>query len=660
MSISRMTKVMLASHKGEAKELLESIQDAGIMEVLDAEKAMVSKEWPELVVSSARPRDIEETIRELKSGISFLNNYREKTGGLFAAKPAVARSQYLKIVSGKETLDLLEQSLKVQGRLGELESRSENISSAISMLEPWVGLSISVEEMKELTRASCVAGIIPDKCFDEIVEKLGEMGAAVEDVGNRRGDHACLIAGLKENHAEILKVLRAGDFEEVRFDNMAGGVSELIEGYRQEKESIALEIRELAEQASKLAEGGLDLEVLHDHYQNLLEREQTWIDSPETEHTIILEGWVKRKDYKRLEKIVNGFEASSLSKMELAEDEFPPIEIDNAASVKPFETITRLHGMPNIGDVDPTAFLAPFFALFFGLCLTDAGYGIIIAIIFWWLIKKFQGDKKALWMFLICSVSTIIAGALTGGWFGDAIQSLLPQDSSAFKVLNGFRESIMLFDPMQDPMTFFVLSIGLGYFQIMFAICIGFFNKLLQKDYATAIFNHLTWLIFLNCLLVMGLSKAGIVSEGVSKLAGWVAISQAVIIFLFTERKSGIAGRIGGGVFALFSTVFYFGDVLSYVRLMALGMVTAGLGMAINILVKLVMDVPYVGFILGALLFVVGHSVNIALSVLSSFVHSLRLQFVEFFPKFFVGGGRAFEPLQKKYEYILMNTKKEN
>ena len=127
---------------------------------------------------------------------------------------------------------------------------------------------------------------------------------------------------------------------------------------------------------------------------------------------------------------------------------------------------------------------------------------------------------------------------------------------------------------------------------------------------------------------------------------------QAVLIFFFTERKSGLGGRIGGGVFALFNTVFYFGDILSYVRLMALGMVTAGLGMAVNILVGLLMDVPYVGWILGAILFVVGHLFNLAMSTLSSFVHSLRLQFVEFFPKFLAGGGKDFEPLCETYKHI--------
>ncbi|GAG96340.1 unnamed protein product, partial [marine sediment metagenome] len=150
------------------------------------------------------------------------------------------------------------------------------------------------------------------------------------------------------------------------------------------------------------------------------------------------------------------------------------------------------------------------------------------------------------------------------------------------------------------------------------------------------------------------LSKTGKLPEILAMPFGILAIIQAVLIFLFTERKSGLAGRIGGGVFGLFGAVFYFGDILSYVRLMALGMVTAGLGMAVNILVKLLIDIPYVGWLLAAVMFVVGHLFNLAMSTLSAFVHSLRLQFVEFFPKFMEGGGKDFIPLKKKYKHVLV------
>ena len=259
-------------------------------------------------------------------------------------------------------------------------------------------------------------------------------------------------------------------------------------------------------------------------------------------------------------------------------------------------------------------------------------------------------------MLMICSGLTVIAGVLTGGWFADTFQTLLPQAAG----LNAVREKLMLFDPMTQPLVFIGIALALGYIQVLFGLGIAFVNYLKQKNYAAAIFEKLTWLVLLNSLLLFALAKSGLLPGVLAPVFGIVALIQVALIFWFTERNSGLAGRIGGGTFAVFSTVFYLGDMLSYVRLMALGMVTAGLGMAVNILTQLLMEVPYVGFILGLLMFVVGHTVNIALSLLSAFVHSWRLQFVEFFPKFFSGGGREFTPLRNAYQHILIRDKDES
>jgi V/A-type H+-transporting ATPase subunit I len=210
----------------------------------------------------------------------------------------------------------------------------------------------------------------------------------------------------------------------------------------------------------------------------------------------------------------------------------------------------------------------------------------------------------------------------------------------------------MLFDPMTQPMVFFLLSLGLGYFQILFGLFIAFFANLAKKDWAAAIWDQLTWIIHLNSLLCLGLAAGGVIPAGFAKPCGIIAIITSLNILLFTLRSGGWGGRIGMGVYQLFSTVFYMGDTLSYARLMALGMVGSGFGMAVNVLVKLVAEAPYVGWVLGAAVFVIGHLFNIALSILGAFVHTMRLQFVEFFPKFFTGGGRDFIPLRKKYRHI--------
>ena len=358
--------------------------------------------------------------------------------------------------------------------------------------------------------------------------------------------------------------------------------------------------------------------------------------------------------------MVKPFDACDIAAIEPAQDEDPPVEIDNGPLSTPFETVTRLYGMPTTSDVDPTIFMAPFFALFFGICMTDAAYGLILLGLLFWLMRKIKGDKKFVVMLIFCSITTVIAGALTGGWFADSIQSLLPQSEAGIgTTLNAWRVKMMLFDPMEKPLIFIGISLALGYVQVLFGLSIALVNLLSQKRYAEAVFEKLTWLILLNSILLYALAKAAVLPAALAPVMGIIALVQMAIIFWFTERNNGLGARLGGGAFAVFSTVFYAGDMLSYVRLMALGMVTAGLGMAVNILAKLLMDIPTIGFVLGLLMFVVGHIVNIALALLSAFVHSLRLQFVEFFPKFFTGGGRIFKPLRNSYRYVSI-VKNEN
>ncbi len=370
---------------------------------------------------------------------------------------------------------------------------------------------------------------------------------------------------------------------------------------------------------------------------------------PATGQTVFLEGWVRSEDYGKLQTIVGRFDAASVGQIDVAEGEEKPVEIENSQRARPFEVITRLYGMPHTTDVDPTPFLAPFFALFFGICLTDAAYGLVMLGFMWWLLKKIKGDAKFVKMMLVCSVTTVIAGALTGGWCGDAIQVFVPQ-------LSGFRNALMWFDPLLSPMHFFYISLALGYLQIIFGIGLAFWHKWQRGDKREAICDHGTWFIWLNSLTIFGLAKAGLLPAFVGTFFGLVAIVPALGIVLFSEREGGWGARIGMGCYNVFSTVFYVGDVLSYIRLMALGMVTAGFGMAINSIVQQVMDMGIIGYIMGAVIFIGGHVFNIANSCLSAFVHSMRLQFVEFFTKFLQGGGRDFAPLRKEYKHIQVDA----
>jgi V/A-type H+-transporting ATPase subunit I len=653
MAIAQMAKIIIVSHHSQASELLEALQREGICHILNADEAIVSRDFHDIGASAERPKDIEGMLSRLGKSIAFLGKYAQVQKGLASAlspRTVIDEQSYNKVVSDRKIQNTIEKCEHLEVSMEKTKGEIENLQSTLEMLRPWSSLETPVEEIGQLSQASCWAGLIPNQHYEQIEEKLGELGAEIQQIGPAGNRQACLIACLKEQTDEVQKSLRSAEFEPVNFESMTGTSSELISEHSKKLKNAQSELNNHTEQAAALSENLLNLHILYDHHQNLLSREQTKGTAPATESTVLLEGWVKKRDFSRLQKLVSSFDASNLMEIEPAEDENVPVEIENTTYVRPFESITRLYGMPEYSNLDPTIFLAPFFALFFALCLTDAAYGIIMIALVAWLSRKMQGDKKMMRMFIICSAITVVAGALTGGWFGDAVQVFLP-------ALTPLRAKMMWFDPLESPMTFFVLSLTLGYFQVIFGICVALWHNLKQRQYVAAVFDQITWLIMLNSLVVFGLGKAGVLPAALGSVFGPLAAIPAIAIVLGSEREGGWGQRLGMGGYNLFSTVFFVGDILSYARLMALGMVTAGFGMAINVIVKMVaqIPVPVLGIVLAAIIFIGGHLFNLGMSMLSAFVHTLRLQFVEFFPKFFVGGGRDFVPLAKKYKHIYIS-----
>ena len=649
MAIAQMAKVIIVSHQTQASELLEVLQREGICQILNAQEAMVSKDWPDLTTGAERPVKTEELLNRLAKSVAFLKRYSESPKGLasvLSPRTVIDEQAYNQVVSSREIPEVIEQCHKCEAAIEKFKTGRENLLGTLEQLRPWVSLEAPVEEIGRLRQTTALAGLIPARQLEQLEQELGELGAAIEVVGTSGDRYACLTACLNQNLNDLQKLLRSVDFEAVGFEDMTGTVAELIKENSEKLDDVENQLKTEQNKALSLSKNLLKLQILHDHYENLLNREQTKNAVPTTQHTVLLEGWVKKSDYARLEKIVSHFGASSLSRIEPAEDEEVPVEIENKNYIRPFEVITRLYGMPQHFEVDPTVFLAPFFALFFALCLTDAGYGLVIIALMIFFIKKMQGDKKLMWMLGICSAVTVVAGALTGGWFGDAIQQFIP-------ALQPIRKKMMWFDPFENPMIFFKVALVLGYIHILTGLVIAFVHNLKRKKYIAAVCDQLTWLVMLNSIVVFAAGKTGLVSAEIGSLFGKLALIPAGMILLFSHREGPFVGRIGMGIYNLFSAIFYIGDVLSYLRLMALGMVTAGLAMAINVIAKIALDIPYgLGIVATVTILVGGHTFNMAINALGAFVHTLRLQYVEFFPKFFVGGGRLFEPLSKKYKHV--------
>lgn len=650
-----MAKILIACHKSQASELLEALQQSGICQILNAEEAMVSKHYPDLGTAGERPRQLEEKLNLITKSLDFLRQYADRPKGLAAAlapRIEINQNKYKSVVEDKTVDELLKTTSQVQSKIDKIQGEIENINGKLEKLWPWEELDVPLNELGDMKKAVCIAGLLPANKLADVSTKLLELGTAVEPVGTSGMQFAILVVCMKDAAGEVQKSLRSADFESVSFEGLSGTAAELIAESQSKLQQLYTELDRYRAEAKTLAHDYIKLEILHDHYANQLERDKTENDSPATERTVILEGWVRTKNHKKLEQIVGSFNAASVSQIVPAEDEEIPVEIENRKIIRPFEVVTRLYGMPKHYNLDPTVFLAPFFAIFFGMCIADAGYGLLMLALLAFFIVKMQGDKKLLYMLALCAVAVVVIGALTGGWFGDGVQKFIP-------ALGPVREKMMWFDPFKNPMLFFGLAVGLGYFQLITGLVIAFFHNIIKKDFVAAVCDQLTWIVMLNSLVLLGAAKGGFIPANLGRIFGFTAIIPAVMIFLFSHREGGIGARLGMGFYNIFSSVFYLGDVLSYLRLMALGMVGAGLAMAINVIAQISGNIPYIGIIVTIVILVFGHIFNLLLAILSAFVHTLRLQYVEFFPKFLVGGGKEFKPLTKQYDYICFDNKKE-
>jgi V/A-type H+-transporting ATPase subunit I len=374
-----------------------------------------------------------------------------------------------------------------------------------------------------------------------------------------------------------------------------------------------------------------------------------------TDQVVMLRGWIPESELPAVKKALASFDSSiEIVITEPGPDDTVPSHIVNPSWCLPFENLTRLYGAPKYGEIDPTPLLAPFFLIFFGMCLGDAGYGLIMIGFFTWFLRKFKrmptGFREFFKLFVLSGISAVVVGVLTGSWFGDLVDAF-----GIFSFLRPLKNAPVILNPMENPMTYLAISLALGIVQLMFGLGIAFYDALRKKNYMGAFADTGGWIVFLVGLLLWGGTAGGFLPAETASLAKTLAIAGAVVLIATQGReKTGIISKAISGVLSLYGVTSYLGDVLSYSRLLALGLATSAVGVIINMLAGLAGSVPFVGWILALLLIVGGHIFSIAVNVLGAFVHSLRLQYVEFFSKFYTGGGRVFAPLTYNTSYVFI------
>ena len=368
-----------------------------------------------------------------------------------------------------------------------------------------------------------------------------------------------------------------------------------------------------------------------------------------------IKGWIREKDVKVLKGLVDEvYPENYLIIEEPTEKDDVPIILENTKIIEPFEIVTDLYGRPVYKNIDPTGPLSLFFAISFGFCLTDAGYGLLLIIISSFLIKKLRflpNFVKFSKLLLICGISTLIIGALTGGWFGDIIYKV----SEDFKFIK-FLKKMVILNPLEGgdkAVNFLLVTLVIGYIQILWGLILNLYNQI--KNYSIKHSGEGICLLLIQSIVAFIILIYIKTKKVPPPLLAILLLSFIYLMFEKAKTQKELMLKGFWAIYGVYSVISgnLLADILSYSRLFGLGLTTSVLALAINQIVSLTKNIPYVGLILGIVIFLIGHFGNLLINLLGSYVHTSRLQYLEFFTKFFEGGGRVFKPFKEVRGYTV-------
>ena len=661
MAVASVKKVELYVHRASVDEVLAVLQERGICELSAAEKN----------AEDALPARAEEKGRDYAASLSDVNYlvrylapwYHDPVGSLgrmLGERDDVSVQALAEVAEKCDAGAMAEEVRGRERRLTELRSEVQQIEALSRALD---GLSAFKPPLSMVTEGSrLVAGFLGTGRAENLREWKDAVEAALG------ADVECELF-VPENGKQTAPWVSAfylreaeGTLSEACLKHSVTKIdlpSSLTGTVAEEQEKLAARLKELGEEEKTCTDWLADFAQKHmdeirktgDYLTIMKARQDAKDESERTEQVVLLQGWVPVHREAELRAALAPFEkTAALRLFDPAEGDEPPIVLENTGCAKPFEMLTMLYGAPVYGSVDPSFPMMPFFLLFFGMCYADAGYGIVITAIAMYFLKKYQkmpdNIRQALKMVKYCGIATIIFGAVTGSWMGDMIDAF-----PFLAFLRPVKNFFTLLEPMKDPMLLLGISLALGIVHIYFGICLAAWANIREKKYFAACADQGGWLVLLTGLLIFG--AGSFKAPELAPFGKWMAITGAVILVLTQGReKKGIFSKLISGCLSLYNVTSYLGDVLSYSRLLALGLVGGAVAMIINLMSSLCGGTAYVGWILALLIFFGGHVFSMVINILGAFVHPLRLQYVEFFGKFYSSGGAPFTPFRYKTDYV--------
>lgn len=649
MAIVKMNKITLIGLEKDQEEILEKLMKLGVVEIENVQDKTSLDEWAGLVVKDgeeASVSELEADISKVGSAIEYLSRFNESKKSLFSSKRTISHEKYNNIIRSQSRVwEVVNKIGGFDEKLSALRSEENRLRNQIATLEPWKSMNIPLNfEATKMTNT--VFGVVPAiVSTEEMQQKLYEKApeSFMKVVSNDKDQSYLFVMYHKGIEEAVMDVLKQYGFTRVTFKDVNGTALENIERSYKRIKDIEKERKDIENKIASLSGEREELEVLHDFLQILRDRKAAQCRMVKTGKTFMLEGWVPAEATARVEKEVTSHWDCIIESREPEEDEEHPILLKNPSCVKPFELITELYSLPKSNGIDPNVFMAPFYFAFFGLMVSDAGYGLLMAIATGIVLYKFKLEGMAHKLFKLIffgGISTFLWGVLFGGWFGDIAQ----------QVSSGNLEIPPLwFNPLDDPMRLLVWSLIFGGVHLFIGMGLKAYMLIRDGYVLDAVFDIGFWYIFLIGLTMM------ILGGTAGTIGRYLAIAGAILLVLTQGRKQkGIIKKLLSGVLSLYNVTGYLSDVLSYSRLLALGLATGVIASVVNT-VGVLFGFNVIGIVLMIVIFVVGHVFNILINALGAYVHASRLQYVEFFSKFYEGGGKSFQPFKIKTKFINLN-----
>lgn len=632
-----MKHLRLLGMESEREALLKAMQDMECVEISSidgSEEALKS--------GFAKPDDkalmsAQEASRAYRTALASLDRFAPEKKGMFRKRQGVSRAAFFSAESEENARTAAETINKDTRRLGEIESERTKNETLRATLAPWLTVDAPLGGADgALAVFFGTAGLnVTDDALKALADSLDGL-LTWQQASSDRSLRYLLVMCHGSVKERALSALRDLGFSTVSFRGMTGTAKENDKALAENLAALEKERQEIEQRIAGLGGKREALLEASDRAAIALRREEAKSRLVGTDKVFLLEGWLPADRCAEIEKTLKPF-TCAIETREPTEDEYPqvPVQLKNNKLTRPLNMVTEMYSLPAYGTLDPNPLMAPFFILFYGIMMADMGYGLLMMIASVIISKKYRpkGTSGELFSLLgLCGISTFIMGALTGGFFGDFLTQLVAivSPGTVFALPK-------LFDPLDDLTMILIGSMALGMVQIVTGMAISLIEKCKRKKFLDAFFEEITWWIVFIGIALLALGKGAAV----------LYVGCALVLLGPIVQGKGW-GKLTGVFGSLYNHVTgYFGDILSYTRLMALMLAGSVIAQVFNMLAAMPGNV--IAFIIISML---GNAMNFGLNLLGCYVHDLRLQCLEFFNKFYVDGGKPFRPMTLDTEYV--------